>query len=282
MENLNTVREGVYADVDKSHNEIGRIMATKDVDFFKIHHDNRKISKSHVKKIKKSIRQVGLLDPIKVSTDGYILNGQHRFCAIKELQEEGVFENIKYIIINDMDEREAIITLNSIQKELSITDYLEIYAKNGNKQYQKILDLADEYGQSVGAVVTIISCGSGFAHSKFKEDIKAGKDISFDEWEVLYDYFEWLNKLNEYVHLKSKTKEMLFRLYQYENFLPEIFLEKAEREFVFKNAKLKFSTSQNICKKQIIDVYNKGQKKVNGSNRYIDYYMDADGKIFLR
>lgn len=266
-------------DLDLGHYQIGVVMSTKNLDFFSFHDDNRKVTRGHIQRVKKSIKQHGQLDPIKVNSKGVILNGQHRYLAIKELHKEGIYEAVKYIEVDSMDDVSTILTLNAVQKELTITDYVEIYARNGHVQYQKIMDLASKYNQTPSAIISIMYCGAQSAMVK-NNIIKYGQDIDFDDWNLLEEYFEWLYGVDEYLHVILKPKEILFRIYQLQVFDPEIFKERVKSEYIFRNEKVRFSTSMNICKKQIIDLYNKGLSKT-GKN-YIHYMMDAGGKIILR
>jgi ParB-like chromosome segregation protein Spo0J len=55
--------------------EVGRIMETNDLSFFKPNILNRNISKSQINKLKKSIQNFGQQDEIKIKPDGTIIDG---------------------------------------------------------------------------------------------------------------------------------------------------------------------------------------------------------------
>ena len=261
----------------KEHWIVGQVMATKDLSFFKLHDDNRKINPARVRRVKNSIRENGLLDPIKVSSDGTILNGQHRFIAIKELAEEGIYEPVKYIIVQDEATVQTIISLNAVQKELTLGDYIEIYAKNGQEQYQRIINIARKVNLTPSAVISVMFTGG--SNSAFTQIVKYGQDLPFEEWELLEEYFDWIDGLVKYIHMTQKTRQMLYRLYEYHAFYPRIFEEKIAKEYYALGDKVRFSQLQNVCKKQLIDLYNKGSHK--GSKNYIKYVMDAAGRVLL-
>ena len=58
------------------------VFETTDYSMFKKIDYNRSVSRSNVKKIMKSIIEYGLIVPIVISEDGYIIDGQHRLEAL--------------------------------------------------------------------------------------------------------------------------------------------------------------------------------------------------------
>lgn len=253
-------------------------MGTKDIDFFKLNKFNRIIGKKHIEILKKSIREDGQLDPIKITVDGKILDGHHRLLALRSLKETHNADLlIKYIIIETQDEIDLIIKLNSITKKWSTEDYIGIYA-NDNEGYKKILEIAIKYNQSTTSVLSTLSCGSDIA--RYRELVKMGEDLNFEDWNLLEEYYMWIGELKYYINLKEKVKQMLFRLYMHKKFNRELFYKNAKKEFIAKNEKIRFSSTQNICKRQLLELYNKGQNKK--SENYIHYVLDADNKIILK
>lgn len=263
---------------NKEHVEINRIMATKVAEFFKLNKFNRRISKAHMEKLKKSIKEDGQLDPLKITLDGTIIDGHHRFLAIRSLKEtDNADLFIKYVIIEAEDEIELIIKLNSTSKEWGTGDYIDIYASSKNEEYKKIIEIAAKYNQTTTSVLSTLCCGADVA--RFREVIKNGKDLNFDDWDLLEEYYTWIGELKSFVQVKEKVKQMLFRLYLHDKFNSELFYKQAKKEFITRNEKLRFSSTQNICKRQLLDIYNKGQNKKGDT--YISYVLDADNKILL-
>lgn len=263
----------------QKHIQINRVMATKDESFFKLNQYNRRIKKAHIEKIKKSIKGDGQLDPIKITVDGTIIDGHHRFLALRSLKEtDNADLMIKYIVIEAQDEIELIIKLNSMSKEWGTGDYIDIYAISRNEEYKKIIEIASKYNQTTTSVLSTLCCGADVA--RYREVIKNGEDLNFDDWDLLEDYYIWLQELRCFLQIKEKVKQMLFRLYLHDKFNPDLFYRQAKKEFVESNEKLRFSSTQNICKRQLLELYNKGQNKK--SDTYIHYILDADNKIILK
>lgn len=96
---------------------------TKDYSVFKEITSNREVDSKHVKSLVKAIREKNLLyaNPILVSEDMRVIDGQHRLAAAEEIGVE-----IYYIVANV--ERKDISRLNSHQKNWRLMDYVNFYA----------------------------------------------------------------------------------------------------------------------------------------------------------
>ncbi len=258
--------------------EVGRIMETNDLSFFKPSILNRNISKSQINKLKKSIQNFGQQDEIKIKPDGTIIDGHHRYYAIKELNEqENADLMLKYTVIEAEDEINLIITMNSTHQDWGTADYINIYAKNNNKQYQKIIEIAKKYKQTTTSVLSTICFGSDI--KRFREKIKNGEVLDFANWDLLEEYYQYLDTLKPFIVIKEKVKQMLFRLYTLKAFNPVSFYKNVYKEYVETNRKISFSLSQNACKEQLLWIYNKGKNK--NSKSFINFHKDSDDKIII-
>lgn len=104
---------------------------------------NREVSKPHVRKIKRLIQANGNLNdkfPIKVNNRMEILDGQHRFEALKELGEPIVYEIIDGATIN------TVRAINLGNKNWSWQDLAQSYADLGNEEYEWFLNYVEEHG----------------------------------------------------------------------------------------------------------------------------------------
>lgn len=107
---------------------------------FKTVKGNRDINDSHVKRLAESINKNGYLGyPILVSTNMEILDGQHRFMALKSLEKPIPFE-----IRSSMDIKD-IQALNAVSRTWGIMDYIKSYSELGKEDYQKFLRLYEEH-----------------------------------------------------------------------------------------------------------------------------------------
>ena len=90
------------------------INTTKDYSQFQFHELNRGVDSAHIRRLKKHIKEHGLVQPIIVTADGTIIDGQHRFHACRELDMP-----VQYII-RDAMEMTDVVQLNNMSKSWSI------------------------------------------------------------------------------------------------------------------------------------------------------------------
>jgi len=118
------------------------IIKTHDYNKFRFFENNRPINKNHVKKLQKSIENVGLIDPIKCSKIGlyyFIADGQHRFKALRNLNEE------VNALVNIQFDSQSVLPMNTYSKNWNVVDYVNRYAAEGVETYQKLLELYKEH-----------------------------------------------------------------------------------------------------------------------------------------
>ena len=104
---------------------------------------NRKLNRRCINALKNSIAKNGYIgSPILVNERFEILDGQHRFVALKEAGME-----IPYQVINT--DYDAIIDLNTTQHNWSVEDYINFYCeKDHNQHYVRLKRLCNELNTS--------------------------------------------------------------------------------------------------------------------------------------
>ena len=95
--------------------------------------------------------------------------------------------------------------------------------------------------------------------------------------DIVKDFYDFLKDIRDIIHLTTKTKQMLFRVFQIDKFDNRTFIKNAKNEYIQRGDKVRFSSRQNVCKKSILDLYNKGLTKANR----INYHQDADEKVII-
>lgn len=100
---------------------------------------NRTINQANVKRIEKSMTKRYLISPIIVNEYYQIIDGQHRFFAVKKLQLP-----LYYIVIKGYGLTEVQI-LNTNSSNWKKVDYLKAYCDLGYPEYLKFRDFMTEF-----------------------------------------------------------------------------------------------------------------------------------------
>lgn len=151
------------------------IKETTNYEIFKFRKENRLINYKKVDTMKKDIMKIGRqILPIICSKNMEIIDGQHRFVALKELNLP-----IKYYI-DDNVVLTDLITINNTQKNWSINDYLHFYSELGNENYIKLEQLYNKYNVFP---IRVILNSLGDRYTK-ESAIKTG-NISFTDEEFI-------------------------------------------------------------------------------------------------
>jgi hypothetical protein len=113
---------------------------------------NRPINNGLVKRLQESMNEFGFLEsrPVIVDKNFYIIDGQHRFTAAKNLNLP-----INYAI-EDINAERAMIKLNANQVVWRIEEYITHHANTGIKLYQEIVRYNESYKLGVSNAVIIV------------------------------------------------------------------------------------------------------------------------------
>lgn len=120
-----------------------------------------------------------------------IIDGQHRFLALKELNWD-----IKYYIDNNVNTKD-LITINNTQKNWSIRDYIHFYNEGGNEYYKKLDNLCDKYSDFP---IRVILCALDTKY--VKETIIKNGTISFTDEQ----YDECIKIMDFITNIKNNIK----------------------------------------------------------------------------
>ena len=112
---------------------------TEDYSIFKMYTQNRTLNENNVKNMLKSIRDYGLIQPLVISSDGYVIDGQHRLSACMRLGIE-----VPYVV-NKRLTNKAIIEANNTQKSWNADDRVKNHAEKGNFDYVLLREKVEEY-----------------------------------------------------------------------------------------------------------------------------------------
>lgn len=117
-----------------------QVYRTSNYSKFKSLLGNRETNKVKISNIAKNIEQYGWLSqPILVNEKFQIIDGQHRFEALKKLNLP-----IEYIVSEGLSLEECQ-ALNKFQSNWSVKDYINSYAETGNQDYINFKTLTDTF-----------------------------------------------------------------------------------------------------------------------------------------
>ena len=128
-----------------------QVHTTTDYFLFKPVNGNRNKNMLHLNRLKKSISDNYLFTVIIVNENYEIIDGQHRFEAIKELKLP-----LNYIIMKGYSLREVQI-LNANSKNWNAEDYLEGYCNLGFKDYMVYRDFKNKYNFGHNECMSLLS-----------------------------------------------------------------------------------------------------------------------------
>jgi hypothetical protein len=134
--------------------KFSQVYTTLDYSLFRQIDGNRNKNLLHINRLKKSISENYLFTIIIVNEKYEIIDGQHRFDVIKDLQLP-----LYYIICEGYGLNEVHI-LNQNSKTWNADDYMEAYASLGYKDYVEYQDFKEKYNLGHNECMTLLSGAS--------------------------------------------------------------------------------------------------------------------------
>jgi hypothetical protein len=132
-------------------NKLFYLAETKDYARFNFIETNRKISDKKVAALVKSIEKRGLQQPIIVNHKYEIVDGQHRFIALRRLGRV-----IYYVVSNAYRNEEDIVTLQTATR-WTAKDYLYSNAAKGNLDSKNAIEFITYWQKNGAAKLTLIT-----------------------------------------------------------------------------------------------------------------------------
>jgi len=138
------------------------IHETKNYSMLKHYDFNRQIDQKNLEKITKSIQKDGQKQPISITSDGYIYDGQHRFMALRSLGLP-----VWYCVNNQATARD-LLTVNQVRKGHTTRDLVWYNGRTGNLDCARLIELQEEWGDtfSEGVIYTAYNNNAGHSYHK--------------------------------------------------------------------------------------------------------------------
>lgn len=199
-----------------------QVFSTNDYNIFGYIEGNRKINELHVERLKESMKEDYLISPITVNEKFQIIDGQHRFEAIRDLNLQ-----VYYIICQGYG-LEEVHRLNQINATWTKKDFLQGYIDKGNKNYIQVKEFMEEFNiNSVSISIELLNkdVSQRIRERKFRDGIW---EPTSTEWA-----YEFMNHVEDFKDVFDSCKTTLFlkafkKLYQYKEYEHENMLKKLD------------------------------------------------------
>lgn len=172
-----------------------QVHTTMDYAKFKSIGGNRKINRLHLRRLKNSIAENYLFTTIIVNENYEIIDGQHRFECIKELQKP-----LHYIVCEGYGLNE-VQRLNVSSKNWHTTDYIDGYIDLGFKDYFVFKEFQNKYNIGVLESIMLLSGHNSipsdkntniyqnFKNGRFKVNDLFGAEDKMDKINLIAPYY---------------------------------------------------------------------------------------------
>jgi len=171
----------------ESNQEVNKVYKTNDLSIFNRIKGNRPANPQHVKRLCDSIKTHGILQtPIIVNEKMYVIDGQHRLLAAKEVGS-GIF----FIIVKEYNLDEVRI-LNLNQKNWTKKDFMEGYANMGIEPYLKLRNFVRRnYHFNISDCIALCQNSSASGNSTIAQKYRKGSIYNKKE---VFEEGTWLGK----------------------------------------------------------------------------------------
>ena len=166
----------------------------------KFKESNRAINRTHVEKIKESIKKHGFLEDkaILVDEDFNILDGQHRFMACIELDIEPIYK-----VIQNAD-KNLMIDLNSTQSSWGMMDYIHYFASQGIESYQWLSSFMEKNKINSTLALALINSEDGRTSKAIKTGTFEAEESAFVFAQQVFEFAQMISSecklpLNRYL-----------------------------------------------------------------------------------
>lgn len=141
------------------------VLKTKDYSIFKRLEGNRTVDESRVQKIIGSIESIGYVpQPIIVNEKMQVIDGQGRLEALKRMGMP-----VEYIVCDGATIRQSQF-MNATSTLWGSMDYINSYAENGSKSYQRLQQMMTMYSVDIRTLLRLMNMNTnGSAIRMMKE-----------------------------------------------------------------------------------------------------------------
>jgi len=254
----------------QSSQEVNKVYKTNDLSIFNQIKGNRPPNIQHIRRLSDSIKTNGTLqNPIIVNEKMYVIDGQHRLLAAKE-----VGACVYYIIVEGYELSEVQV-LNLNQKNWTKKDFMMGYADMGIEPYVKLRDFYLK-NKSFNLSDCIAMCHNSTTSSSVTMSQKYRHDHKIVQQKEVFEEGTWVGKNFDLAQDYADKLKMIGTLYSGYNrsvFVSVMIGMFKKEQFIFsdflnklKNQSVKMIDCSNTQQYKLLieDIYNyRRRNKVN-------------------
>lgn len=201
---------------------------TTNYSIFKYKPGNRAVNQKHVKKLKESFQKHDFLPscPIIVDKNMYVIDGQHRLEAAKQL---GI---AVYYTVETEPDADLLIDLNITQRKWYAIDYVRYFADK-NSHYKRFLQLLTEVPLDVVSVLNMAT-GKDLGGAFINEVVKTGQlEVTAEQIQRAHITYDNLLALRDALRCKitGRTIKAIIYLQNNPKFSWGTMLQKANKYY---------------------------------------------------
>jgi biotin operon repressor len=236
---------------------------TKDYDLFKFLDTNRKPNQRMIEKLTNSIKENGIQIPIIVSPEKYIVDGQHRFWALRSLKY-----SVPYIISKTWKDDNHTIEINNTSKKWTALDYANYAAKSGNLDIAEALEISEQWEKETCKKLKATSgleiLMQGRTHSGLLSRLK-NQTYIIDRKKGI-EIYDTLNIMSEYKMKVSPFTQKFVRAIKVLNYEFGDLTEKVVRRMCLNNY-IQSYNKENDQIEYLADLYKEAKNKYKNKNK---------------
>lgn len=174
------------------------IKKTKDYSKFQKLKGNREPDVTHIRRLMKSITANNMLatNPIIVTKDFYVIDGQHRLSAAQQLDID-----IYYAVSEEDLNLRDVVLLNDTNKRWLLEDFVDSYIKLGYEEYQTWKQFAKKYSLRLTTAATLLSMErESTVLPSYKSKLAKSGDFEIKDIDYSIEFVEKLKQVEPYCY----------------------------------------------------------------------------------
>lgn len=247
---------------------VNTVYETTDYFIFKAHKRNRNVITR--KDMLKQAKQ-GIISPLIVNGEMIVIDGQNRLH-----HSMMVGAPVKYIIDESLTV-DDITRMNTNQEKWTLRDWVESYANEGRKEYEKLVYILNKYNPDISLVSGL--CIGTTAASVAADSVKSG-NFKILNHDMIIAFFHYFNRFLEETkaNRNSPTAKALYQLYELKNLDRDRLIKKVVSTRFDEELQDKRLT-QTAVLKGLLESYN--DRLNEKSERFLNYYIKSNNQIVL-